>query len=276
MPQARATRARRGLCGLAILLSVGTANGSTPLAAISSLAELSAALLEGGTWDITRDIAFDSELDITNVTNVTLMSSTGAKLRAADRMRVFNVNTNAALTLSNLTLIEGGNPKEKLGAAVYVGVGATLTTLDCSFLSNAAPGYGRGGAVYVDVDAAFTALACTFVQNEASRGRGGAVYVAADAAFIASECTFDRNKAGFGGAVYVEVGAAFTASTCAFSHNKGRRSTDDVYVEDGGAFTADECEMSSAMPLQTTASAAMLVAWSSLMLIRWSRACSTD
>ena len=82
-----------------------TARALTTTTAVSTFAELSAAIVDGASINVTADIAVTSVLTVSGT--VSIWSSTGAALSGVGSNRLFYVNSGASLALSSLTLSDG-------------------------------------------------------------------------------------------------------------------------------------------------------------------------
>jgi len=160
------------------------------------------------------------------VSNDTVLDATGynVAISGSNAVRIFIVNSNTTLALTNLTLrdglvqssfnnqFEGGFTTDCGGAISNAG---TLQMTGCIFVSNDVVGAsetaplgidGDGGAVYNT--GIVTAWSCVFIENSATGGFGGAVFLPG----------FDSDGgAGNGGAIFNANQATFI--NCVFSNN---------------------------------------------------------
>lgn len=128
--------------------------------------------------------------------------------------RVFEIGSNTAVTLDQLTLTQGNN--NLLGGAVLVNENSQLMVSGCSFEANAAD--NRGGAIFND-GATVTITNSSFTNNSAPK-RGGAIYNDGGQLNISASSfsTNTTNTGGDGGGAIYNSGI-LTISTSSFSHN---------------------------------------------------------
>jgi hypothetical protein len=222
------TRPANGFWWLLALLCLSATPRECQSAVVTEATEASlrAATASGGTVQF----ACDGTITVANPITVTLptvLDGTGHQITISGggMSRVFQISTNIAFTLANLTIANGLSTN---GGGVY-NAGGTLYATNCAFTANfafAADGTnsldpngkpGRGGAVY-NAGAAQVSR-CTFSQNSAHGGagfapsdgsqagaggpaEGGAIYNAGS--LSGSQCTFSQNIAngGAGGVSY--------------------------------------------------------------------------
>jgi len=216
-----------GIPSLAALVAIFCfSSGAMASGVVASADESSlvAAMTGGGAVTF----AVNGTIYLTNtivVSNDTVLDATGYKvaISGSNSVRIFIVNTNSSLAMTNLTLENGvsqstGYPS---GGGAISNAG-TLEMIGCTFISNSAVGIsepagvggeGDGGAVYNTGIA--TAFACVFSENSAVGGFGGfgeefelsnggnaaagAFFNANDATLV--NCSFSNNTAagGIGG-----------------------------------------------------------------------------
>ena len=106
------------------------------------------------------------------------------------------------------------------GAAIYVNTNAALTTTDVTFSENgSAADTNDGGAIYVTSGGALDLTGGTFFQN-ATKNSGGAIYMNGSASAVMSGVTFDGNQAKlYGGAIYMNSATQATVTDCVFMNN---------------------------------------------------------
>jgi hypothetical protein len=142
---------------------------------------------------------------LTIATNLTIDGSglpNGVQISGNHNSRIFNINTNVALTLVGLTMVNanGGGAD---GGALYNAGNSILNY--CTFTGNST---GSGGAIK-NANGSLVLNECTLYGNSTLGGGGGGVVNYA--ALFLNGCTLTGNSAGsFGGAVYSESGAHVT------------------------------------------------------------------
>ncbi|MBI5679659.1 MAG: hypothetical protein HZC47_02005 [Methanobacterium sp.] len=173
------------------------------------------------------------------------------KIDAGGHDRVFNINPNCIVTLSNLTITNGHTALE--GGAIFNG--GILTANDCAFTGNTASNSGaifNGGTLTAN-DCVFTGnTAIAFggaIFNGGTVNANGCVFTGNTANFFggaidnmgtvnANGCVFTGNTADYGGAIINEHGT-LTANGCVFTGN-----TAEWYggaIDNMGTLTANGC-----------------------------------
>lgn len=193
-------------------------------------------------------LPFSSFIAVGNATDITVDGGGGVIFDGANLSAFFQVSTQGALTLRNLTIhrgqFSGAHPLEVFGqltlenvkiesntingdgAAVFVNGNGALTVRNSAFSFNTAqpPSGGKGGAIYSD--GALSVFNTTFSNNTASGGAGGsaaggAIAIGAGTATVISS-TFTSNHIGttlgIGGAI-AHLGGSLIVTATTFRTN---------------------------------------------------------
>lgn len=159
----------------------------------NSLTRLYAALLGGGEVTVvtTTDIAFNLVAPI-EILEDTFINASGATrtitFNTSTQTRLFNVRSNATLTLANLTLTGGQSPT---GGAIYIDAGGTLAATNCVFRGLAA--LGSDGADGVAGRDDFSIGGRGGDGGDGLAGMGGAIYSLGRCEL--ARCRFENNRA---------------------------------------------------------------------------------
>ena len=129
--------------------------------------------------------------------NVQVANNVTLQAQGTD-MRLFEVNADASLTMTGVTLTGGrAGTNVQQGGALYVHEGARASLTDCRFVDNGAQAEGGAVANFGQLEL----VNCTFEGNLAARG--GAIYAASGSHTQLVESHFVGNSAArAGGAVY--------------------------------------------------------------------------
>lgn len=174
-----------------------------------------------------EDIVLEAPLP--RITSAITMEGNGRSISGDKRFQIFNV-VGGALTIKDLTLIDGYVPANAIGGAIQIQDGATLIVNDASFVGNSAKeggaiasyspgdqliitrssfrdnralGHGAGGAILVGEGGHAEIRQSSFVGNYSDHV-GGAIASWHHGAMQISNSTFSRNQAREGGAVYAD------------------------------------------------------------------------
>lgn len=136
--------------------------------------------------------------------NVEISGAARIFLRASNNNRLFDVQSGASLTLSQISLQNGSGAN---GGAVYVRSSGTLITRGALFMNNRAPGpTENGGAIYAR-EGQVSLINTTFLSNTA--GSGGGAVLASSGNLHVDNSRFLANTGRVGGALY---SSAFTST----------------------------------------------------------------
>lgn len=192
---------------------------------VSTTEELTSALGDKDIDTITVKAGSTIKGKFTVNRTVKIAGASGEKpiLDANGAGRVLTVTDEAAVTLENLVLQNGGG--EQFGGGLRLDSG-TATVTDCDFKDNAVT--QEGGAVYMENDTSVAFTNCTFTGNH-SGSEGGVIL--GHGSLTLENCTFTDNRSGgHAGAIYAY--GSLTAKNCVFKNNS---SVSTEYTNDAGA-----------------------------------------
>ncbi len=160
---------------------------------------------------LTEDITLAERLP--PITRALTIEGAGFSISGDERFPIFTVD-GAPLTINNLTLVDGRNPRSGGGAVSLLG-GASVVVRDSSFLRNQAKG---GGAIALrGRNSQLVVFDSSFVENSAESG--GAIEMWSDKLTIRGS-SFVDNKAEFsGGAIDIASGESASITNSTFSGN---------------------------------------------------------
>jgi hypothetical protein len=162
----------------------------------------------------------------------------------ANTTRIFEVGYPGKLTLSGLTISNGGGKASVYASDYYDGDGGaildlgTLTISDCIVnYSTAQNGLGGGIANF----GTLTVSGCTLSNDSTSYGYGGGIYNYGT--LTVSGCTLSGDTAGYGGGIYNDFGiGALTVSGSTLSGNSAAYNGGGIF--NNGAATVSGCTLS--------------------------------
>ncbi len=169
------------------------------------------------TFSVSGTIPLQSSLPaITDAVGMTITGPAGGITIGGERYRILEVNTDAVLTLENLTFRNGGYVDTVSGGAIYSN--GSLTINECTFLQNSGE---LGGAIYSTNGSGSGSVLLVensaFIDNTATSS-GGAIYFGQGSATV-SNSTFYNNTAVNGAAITSGSGYAMTINSNTFAHN---------------------------------------------------------
>ena len=153
----------------------------------------------------------NGEIELSNSVAIDA-STTGVQLSGGKVSRIFNIGTNASVTLKSLVLRDanGGGAD---GGAIQNGGAAVLN--NCTLTNNAT---GSGAAILNIPPGRMVLNNCTLVGNSgAHAGAGGAILN--NALLAINNCTLAGNTAGGGGAIYNNNAAILNITNSTFVGN---------------------------------------------------------
>jgi hypothetical protein len=191
---------------------------------------------------------------IVNDLTITGPGATTLAISGDDTYRVLDIASNAAVTISGVTIRDGYHAS--LGGGIYSQ--GTLLLIDTDIVSNTSDHSGGGVCVHsgkatltggqiISNAAAINGggiwsqgtlllIATDVVSNTAGWGGGVYVYESGGAFIQTGDSTVGYNTANYGGGVYVDEGSA-TLSGGQIVSNTANVEGGGVYVKSGGAFT---------------------------------------
>ena len=141
--------------------------------------------------------------------------------------RVFNVQTNRTVLLTQLIITNAAVAAANFGGSIYSE--GTLTVSNCTFAGNSSP--NGGGAIHNE-EGTLTVRNCTFSSNT-TPGEGGAI--SDHGPLVVNNSTFTTNSANAGGAIrIITVGggdptSVATVRNCTFAGNVANFGSADIY-----------------------------------------------
>jgi CSLREA domain-containing protein len=148
-------------------------------------------------------------------------------------VRVFYVEQNANLTLSNLS-VYNGYVYDDCGAGLYIDHGV-VSIQNCMFHGNTVAGNSLGGAIYAHLDqnSGLTIANSTFQYNYAN-GSGGAMYILGGNNVTIQDSSIWWNSASWGGAIRIMYATLQVDNTYFYANGT------PTGTSWGGAIYADE------------------------------------
>jgi len=154
-------------------------------------------VLPDGRYSITisgsDNVAAVGDLDITQPLTITGASKANTIIDGNNAFRIFHITSNVTVSLSQMSLVNGGASVENGGAILDAATSAALTVSSVNFLYNTAT---NGGAISSSGPLALSS--CTFNHNQASTA-GGALNLSGTGGISISDSTFSNSLAGGGG-----------------------------------------------------------------------------
>jgi predicted outer membrane repeat protein len=168
----------------------------------------------------------------------------GHAIDGADLARIFNVASDVALTLNNVTLTNGAAAR---GGAINMNSMSSLVANYTTFANNNATAdmYAQGGAILVGAKSSLDLNNCIFENNQANistySSYGGAIYVQSGCNVSIVSSNFTNNAAiRAGSAIYFASNNNVTISDSKFRGNSGN----NVFTDGGAIYISSSCIMS--------------------------------
>ncbi|WJW68799.1 hypothetical protein OZ401_004417 [Candidatus Chlorohelix allophototropha] len=215
------TRKMKGIAGslvaIALLLSVNLF--SVHAVNNCTLAALTTIVGTGGTLDFAcatdTTITLTAELTITNDLTLTNTGAGKVTISGDTKYRIFYVNSNKTLSLTNLNLTNGNGAGTGPGGAIYNN--GTLTLTNSSLYSNNST-FG-GGAIYNNNGT--LSITNSSLYSNTSSGIGGAIYSGGSSSTLTiTDSTLSNNSANnSGGAIVNDGGGEFWLTNSSLYNN---------------------------------------------------------
>ncbi len=139
--------------------------------------------------------------------------SDGIKISGNNNSRIFNIQSNANVSLANLDIFNGLSPA---GGGVFA-LSSQLNCLNVTIRNCKSPS-ADGGGLWVNSTTG-TVNRCSFLGND-SDGYGGAIFIIGGATFAIENSVISGNRAPFGGGIAC-AGASPTITNSTFQGNSG-------------------------------------------------------
>ncbi len=171
-------------------------------------------VLPAGTYRLTLTGTDDNnaagDLDITGALTLTGAGAGVTFIDGNAQQRVFHVVNAVAVSLSGVTIQNGGNTNS--GGGLYNNGGAVTLTNSVIYSNTVTASVGNGAGVYLNGGS--LTLESSTVNTNTAGNNGGAFYLTASASLTITGSTLNHNSAKNGGALYLNSGVAtFTNST---------------------------------------------------------------
>ena len=188
---------------------------------------------KNGHYYLTGDVTITSPVVVSG-TNSLHLCLNGYSVKGNKTARLFGVEGNGQLTISDCTTVLDENGRFMSGGRLYQGfngtcggaiyakgsaqvtlIGIKLEDNSCSATST---GGWTGGAVHVRETSRFTAVSCLFTDNTAQEG--AAILARAGATVSCTDCVFTGNIAAGGGGAVFATNSTVTLDDCLVEGNK--------------------------------------------------------
>ena len=182
---------------------------------------------KNGHYYLTDDVTITSPVVVSGSNSLHLCLN-GHSVKGNDASRLFGVEGNGQLTISDCTTVLDENGRFVSGGRLYQGFNGTC-----------------GGAIYAKGNAQVTLVGIKLEDNSCSATStggwtGGAVHVRETTRFTAKNCLFTGNTAQEGAAILARAGATVSCTDCVFTGNVATGGGGAIFATNS-TVTLDDC-----------------------------------